>query len=143
MIAGNTPSLKMLYAYQFTLTISRRLCLHGFIRCYSVSFSHPRQDERPAHVSLQNCFDLLMCRAPNSLLFHHAKSFKASVASLAQPLKPHQPPAVAHNSACPLGWASQEGSRARTPRTPKHSEQLEVPSSHPTFQQNNQNKENL
>lgn len=95
------------------------------------------------HISLKNCFVLLASRAPNPLLSHHAKSFKASVASLAQPLQPHQPPAAAHNSACPLGWASREGSRARTPRTQKHPEQLEVPSSHSASQQNNQNTENL
>lgn len=88
-------------------------------------------------------FDLLVSHAPAPLLSHHAKSFKASVASLAQPLQPHQPPAAGHNSACPLVWDSQEGSRARTPRTPKHPEQLEVPSSHPASQQNNQNTENL
>lgn len=88
-------------------------------------------------------FDLLVSHAPAPLLSHHAKSFKASVASLAQPLQPHQPPAVGHNSACPLAWDSQEASRARTPRTPKHPEQLEVPSSHPASQQNNQNTENL
>lgn len=57
---------------------------------------------------------------------------------LAQPLQPHQPPAAGHYSACPLVWDSREGSRARTPRTPKHPEQLEVPSSHPASQQNNQ-----
>lgn len=57
---------------------------------------------------------------------------------LARPLQPHQPPAAGHNGACPLVWDSREGSRARTPRTPKHPEQLEVPSSHPASQQNNQ-----
>lgn len=57
---------------------------------------------------------------------------------LAQPLQPHQPPTAGHNGACPLVWDSREGSRARTPRTPKHPEQLEVPSSHPASQQNNQ-----
>lgn len=88
-------------------------------------------------------FVLLASRAPKPLLSHHAKSFKASVASLAQPLQPHQPPAAAHNSACPLGWASREGSRARTPRTLKHPEQLEVPSSHPASQRNNQNRKSI
>lgn len=92
----------------------------------------------PAHISLNNCFDLLASCAPNPALSQHAKSFKASVAS-----PPHQPPAAAHNSACPLGRAGREGRRARTPRTPKHPEQLEVQSSYPASQQNNQNTENL
>lgn len=68
----------------------------------------------------KKCFDLLPSLVPAPLLSHHAKSFKASVASLAQPLQPHQPPAAGHDGACPLVRDSREGSRARTPRTPKH-----------------------
>lgn len=113
------------------------------IQFFVVVFPFIDSSNIPAHISLKNCFDLLASRAPRPSLSHHAKSFKASVASLAQPPQPHQPPAATHNSACPLGWASREGSRARTPRTPKHPEQLEVPSSHPASQQNNQNTENL
>lgn len=105
--------------------------------CFCFSDNIPR-----THLHKQ-CFDFLLSRVPAPLLSHPANSFKASVASLAQSLQPHQPPVVGHEGACPLVWDSREGSRARTPRTPKHPEQLEVPSSHPASQKNNQNRENL
>lgn len=122
------------------MTLTNCLCLYDCF-FFSIVFLDPDNVQTFAHISLKNCFVSLASRAPNPSPSHHAKSFKASVASLAQPLQPHQPPA--HNSACPLGWASREGSRARTPRTPKHPEQLEAPSSHPASQQNNQNRKSI
>lgn len=124
------------------MTLTNCLCLYDCF-FFSIVFLDPDNVQTFAHISLKNCFVSLASRAPNPSPSHHAKSFKASVASLAQPLQPHQPPAAAHNSACPLGWASREGSRARTPRTPKHPEQLEAPSSHPASQQNNQNRKSI
>lgn len=119
------------------------VCVYMIVSFFSIVFLDPDNVQTFTHISLKNCFVSLASRAPNPSPSHHAKSFKASVASLAQPLQPHQPPAAAHNSACPLGWASREGSRARTPRTPKHPEQLEAPSSHPASQQNNQNRKSI
>lgn len=124
------------FYYQFFNLFCLLFCFLSFFFCLFFRWYS-------RHISLKNCFDLLASHDPAPLLSHHAKSFKASVASLAQLLQPHQPPTAGHNSACPLVWDSREGRRAKTPRTPKHPEQLEVPSSHPASQQNNQNTENL